>query len=422
MANTLHAIDVLLVGGGPAGIAAAVALRRQGLRRVVLLEREDCAGGVPRHCGHPPFGMREFGRVCTGPAYARRLVDLAQAAGVELRVRTTVLGLQREATLDTVSPAGRERLHARRVILATGVRETPRAARLLSGDRPLGVMNTGALQAFVYLRGLVPFQRPLIVGTELVAISALLTCRKAGIRPVALVEAAARPITHWPCALFPRLLGIPVHYGTQLLEIRGRQRVASVLLQHADGRREEIACDGVLLTGDFVPEAALVRESHLVLDAATGGPRVDQFGRCSDPGFFAAGNLLRPIETAGWCFREGTRIGNAVADDLAGRLPPAAQQLAIACSEGIRYVMPQRISLPLSPQGLPDLQLRVDRQTRGLLSVSAQGRTIWQQRLRSLPQRRILVALPELALLKGADSLRIALSDARDGPHEALNP
>lgn len=407
-------IDAVVVGSGPAGIAAAVALRRQELRRVLLLEREDSAGGVPRHCGHPPFGMREFGRVCTGPAYARRLLDLAQQAGVELHLRTTVLALLPDAVLDIVSPAGRDRLQARRVILATGVRETPRSARLVSGDRPLGVINTGALQAFVYLQGLVPFRRPVIVGTELVALSALLTCRTAGIAPVALIESAARPSTYWPCMLLPRLQGIAVHYGTQLLEIRGRQRVESVLLQRADGSQQDIACDGVLFTGCFVPEAALVRASHLALADSTGGPQVDQFGRCSDPRFFAAGNLLRPLETAGWSFREGARIGQAVAADLRGRLPGAQQPLTIECAQGIRYVMPQRISLPLGPYGLPELQLRVGRATRGLLTVSALGRQIWRQRLRSLPQRRILVPLRQLALPDGASTLRIALSDSSD--------
>lgn len=409
-------IDVLLVGGGPAGIAAAVALRRQGLRRVVVLEREDAAGGVPRHCGHPPFGLREWGRVCTGPAHARRLVEWAQAEGVEIRLRSTVLALQPGAVLDTVSSAGRERLQARRVILATGARETPRSARLVPGDRPPGVMNTGALQAWVYLQGLAPFQRPLIVGTELVAISALLTCRKAAIEPVAMIEAARRPITRWPFALLPRWQGIAVHYGCELLEIRGGRRVESVLLQHADGRRSELACDGVLFTGGFVPEAALLRASHLLLDAATGGPQVDQFGRCSDPGFFAAGNLLRPIETAGWSFREGQRIGRAVADDLAGRLPAGEDQLAVVCAEGIRYAMPQRISLPLDGvlrPGLPELQLRVERETRGWLSVSALGRTLWRQRLHSLPERRILIPLRSLALPVGAGALTIALSDRK---------
>lgn len=410
--RTEAAVDVAIVGAGPAGIAAAVALRGRGVQRVVLLEREPQAGGVPRHCGHPPFGMREFGRICTGPAYARRLADLARAAGVELRVSTTVVALQPGGVLDLAGRAGRERLHARRVILATGVREAPRSARLISGDRPQGVLNTGALQSFVYQHGLAPFRRPLIVGTELVAISALLTCRNAGITPVAMIEAGSRPTTRWPFALLAPLQGVALHYGTQLLEIRGRERVESVLLQLADGSERALACDGVLLTGCFVPEAALVRASHLVLDGATGGPQVDQFGRCSDRFFFATGNLLRALETAGWCFREGTRIGAAVAADLAGRLPGAARELHIAALEGIGYVMPQRISLPLSAPGLPELQLRVTRKTGGRLSVSAPGRTLWSQALRSLPQRRILVPLRKLLLPDDADRLTVSLSDS----------
>ena len=200
------------------------------------------------------------------------------------------------------------------------MRESSRHARLISGDRPLGVVTTGTLQAMVHLHHLAPFSRPVVVGTELVSLSALLTCRKAHIRPVAMIESAPRPTARMPLLLYPRLLGIPVHYATDLVEIRGRSRVESVAVMSSAGRAT-IACDGVLLTGSFVPEAALVRGSHLQLDPGSGGPTVDQFGRCSDPAWYAAGNLLRPVETAGWSFAEGQRIGSAVADDLAGLLP-----------------------------------------------------------------------------------------------------
>lgn len=405
-----EAIDVVVVGSGPAGIAAAVALRRQGAGRVVILEREDAAGGVPRHCGHPPFGMREFGRILTGPVYARRLIELAVTEGVEIRLRHTVLALQPGGALDIASTTGHSRIRARRVVLATGVRETPRSARLVSGDRPMGVLNTGALQAFVHLRGMVPFQRPAIVGTELVSISAVLTCRHAGIRPVAMVEGGHRPVTRRPFAVLPRLLGIPMHYGAQLLEIRGRQRVESVLLQLADGNHRSIACDGVLFTGRFVPEAALVQASHLAFDPATGGPRIDQFGRCSDPFFFATGNLLRPLETAGWSFREGWRIGTCIADDLAARLPASTHHVEIECAAGIRYAIPQRIHLPLGACGLPELQLRVDHEVHGTLRIGALGRTIWQRPLRSMPERRILVPLRALNVPGGASVLTISLT------------
>src|ERR1700757_216076 len=153
-------IDVAIIGGGPAGVAAAVALRARGVARVVILEREASLGGVPRHCGHPPFGMHEFGQVMSGPAYARRLAAAASAAGVEILCAHSVVALRSGGVLDVATPEGRVEIRALRVLLATGAREAPRAARLIGGDRPLAVLNTGALQASVYLRSKIPFRRP----------------------------------------------------------------------------------------------------------------------------------------------------------------------------------------------------------------------------------------------------------------------
>jgi NADPH-dependent 2,4-dienoyl-CoA reductase/sulfur reductase-like enzyme len=408
--NNVYESDILIVGGGPAGISAAVALRKRGVERVTILEREQSAGGVPRHCGHPPFGMREFGRVYDGPSYAARLVRYADEHGVRILTGTTVTALLPEGRVQVVNSQGRATMTARRVLLATGVRETPRSARLTSGDRPVGVINTGALQAFVYQRNLIPFKRPLIVGTELVSISAVLTCRKAGIKPVAMVEQNARPTTRRPFALFPRMLGLPVWYGAEIEKINGTKRVESVLLRLANGSTREVACDGVLFTGRFTPEATLVRGSHLELDPGSGGPRIDQYGRCSDPAYFAAGNLLRPVETAGWSFREGRRIGDLLADDLEKKLPSPDTSIPLLHDEAIKLVVPQRLTLPLTGNGLTDLQLRVTRAFKGELVIRNGGEVIWQRAIDALPERRILVPLRELHVPFDIKTLHLTLT------------
>lgn len=391
-------IDVAIIGGGPAGLAAALELRKRGVRQVVILERERMAGGVPRHCAHPPYGFREFSRILTGPVYARRLVDLAREAGVEIRCLHTVVQLLSDGGLDVMTPEGRQQLSPRRVLIATGIRETPRSARLISGDRPMGVLNTGALQAYIHLQGLLPFERPVIVGTELVSLSAVATCRSHGIRPVAVIEGNSRPTARWPLTLFPWLLGIPVHLNSQLSAIRGGARVESVSVSGPDGDAgREIDCDGVLLTGQFVPEASLVRASHLALDRASQGPSIDQFGRCSDPSYFAAGNILRAVETAGWSYQEGRRIANSIADDLAGVLPAMRHVARICCGQGIKLVVPQRLVSPGQASGVDHLQLRVTRAVSGRLRLRAGNRSLWEAPVSALPERRMLVPIAGLS-------------------------
>ena len=401
--------DVAIIGSGPAGLAAAIELRRQGIERVVVIERESTAGGIPRHCGHPPFGMREYGRILSGPAYAKRNVATALAAGVEIRLRHSVLSLAPHGQLRLASPEGAVELHAHRVLVATGARETPRSARLLSGDRPVGVINTGALQNYLYLQHLKPFERPLIVGTELVSLSAVLSCRRAGIRPVAMLEANPRPTARWPLALFPRLCGVPMHFGAQLLEIHGTGRVESAQVRLADGQLKTFECDGVLLTGQFTPESSLIRNSHLQLDSGSGGPVVDQFGRCSDPSYFAAGNLLRPIETAGWSYREGRQIGRLVGADLRGELPPALGHIHLDCNAPIKLCVPRQL-VRSHMAGLEHIQLRVSQAVSGTLRVrTSNGQELWSHQVSSLPERRLLIPLKALAIPLDAERLDISI-------------
>jgi thioredoxin reductase len=404
--------DVAIVGGGPAGLGAALELRARGIAQVVVFERETEAGGIPRHCAHPPYGMREFRRILNGPQYARRLREAATRAGVEIRVRHSVLALEPAGRLQVVSPAGRLAVEAGRVILTTGAREATRAARLVSGERPSGVCNTGALQGCVHLKRLRPFLRPVIVGTELVSLSALWTCLRHGIRPVAMIESADEPTARWPLGLLPRLLGIPIHFRSRIATIAGSSRVERVELSGASGERTAILCDGVLFTGQFLPEAALLCMSGiLTLDPASGGPSIDQFGRCSDPAYFAAGNALRPIETAGWCYREGRRVGACVARDLGAPLPPPERPVRVRCGAGIKLAVPQSIVRSALPAAFCEIQLRASSVLRGRLTLRHQDRILWSRRRLFRPERRMTIPWQKVRLPAGATSVSVAIED-----------
>ncbi|OWJ68167.1 NAD(P)/FAD-dependent oxidoreductase [Inquilinus limosus] len=399
--------DVLVIGAGPAGLSAAIALRQAGVGRVTVLERQSVAGGIPRQCGHSPFGMREFGRILSGRRYADRLARTALSLGVDLRLRHSVVAIGAGPRVEVATPDGLVAFAPRRVILATGVREATRAARLVSGERPAGILNTGALQDQVFLRRSAPFRRPVIVGTELVSMSAVLTCLGAGARPAALVESGPRPLARAPFRWLPRLLCVPVHLATEIADIHGARAVEAVTLRGPDGTERMVACDGVLFTGRFTPEAGLARMSGIEIDPATGGPTVDTFGRTSLPDVYAAGNVLRGVETAGWCWAEGRAVARAVAADLAGRGAPDGPGLRIETGEGVRLVMPQSVAAGSAAPAFPAIQLRLDRPVRGELRAESDGQALWSHRLSSGPERRILVPLDTLARSRGHIRIRV---------------
>ena len=409
--------QVAIIGAGPSGLALASELAKADID-VVVLEREGEAGGIPRHCGHSPYGMREFHRLMSGPAYAARLAREAEQQGAKIWLNTTVTEIGPGGSLLLSTIDGIMELQAARVAICTGNRETPRSARLVSGTRPMGIVTTGALQSMVYLKHRLPCKRPLIVGTELVAFSALLTCRHAGIKPVAMIEHNSRVTAIKAAAWLPRLLGIPLLLNSELDEIHGGDRVESVVVSDAGGKLQDIECDGVIFSGNFVAEASLVRSSHLEFDPRSGGPVVDQYGRCSDPAYFACGNLLHPVDTAGWCWAEGMRTARLLRADLSAALPHRGRVLEIkSASPGIRYFTPQRILLPDAPlvENHPGLQLRFADNRRGRISWRSHKAVISSRSIRAQRERRVLLPFPRRDQLSECKSLALEFQpDAED--------
>ena len=306
--------DLLVIGAGPAGLSAAITARRLGLS-VTVLEREAEAGGAPRHCGHLGFGMRDFAHLWTGPRYARALRE--RADGIDLRCGHAVTRLGPGGAVVVSGPGGPYEFAGHRVLLASGIRETPRAARLVSGGRPFGILTTGALQRFVYLHNRLPCRNPIIVGTEIVAFSTILTLRHLGAKPRMIIDEAPKLRSMPVVALGSRLVfGVPVKPNVEIITIEGEKRVEAVTFEH-DGQRQTVACDGVIFSGDWVPEATLARLHPMGIDATTRGPRVDAAFRTADPHIFAAGNVLRSVRSSGPCAIDGRNAAKSIAADLA---------------------------------------------------------------------------------------------------------
>ncbi|QIZ02313.2 NAD(P)/FAD-dependent oxidoreductase [Streptomyces sp. S1D4-11] len=291
---------VAIVGAGPAGLTAAATLARRLGGDVLVLDREQAAGGIPRHSDHTGYGLRDLHRVMTGPTYAQHLAAEATAAGATIRTRATVTGWSGTRSLEVTSPQGLLRVEPRAIVLATGARERPRPARFIPGTRPSGIYTTGHLQNLVHLQHRSVGNRAVVVGAEPVSWSAVLTLRKAGCRTVLMTTRHASPESYAAFHLPGRLLlRVPVATRTRVTRIIGQRRLEAVEIEDlATGRRRTVACDTLILTGDWIPDHELARTAGLDMDPATRGPLVDTALRTSRPGVFAAGNLLHAVDTA----------------------------------------------------------------------------------------------------------------------------
>lgn len=349
-------VDVLVVGAGPAGLAGAIELRRLGVGRVLVVDREGEPGGVPRHCVHSGYGIRDLHRVLTGPAYVRRYVAAAHDAGVDVQAGTTVTALDGpHATL--TSQDGIRHAAAAAVLLATGCRERPRTARLVAGDRPAGVMTTGELQQRVYLAGQRLAGRALVVGAEHVSFSAMLTLAHAGARVVALVT--DRP-SHQSYNAFRAAAAlrwrVPVWTSMAVGRIIGRDRVAAVELRDlVTGHVRQVDCETVVFTGDWMPDHELARLAGASMDPGTKGPAVDNALVTSVPWLFAAGNLVHAGEPADVAALSGRHAAKHIATHMQSGTPDvtAGERVPIVVTAPLAWIAPNAIgtSRAMPPRG-----------------------------------------------------------------------
>lgn len=389
---------VAVVGGGIAGLSLATELKHLGVEDVLVIEREAEAGGVPRHCGHYPFGWTEFKRVLKGPEYAARMAMEAQAAGVRAICGTSVTRLLPEGRLSLSDHSGEYELHARRVVLCTGTREATWAQRFLGGQRPQGILPTGAVQSLAYLHAMRPFKRPVIIGTELVSMSAITTCKHMNIRPVAMLEENSRTTVPAVMRAYPLMNRIPLFLQIRDLQVHGKQHVQAVEFRDVSGKLITLETDGVIVTGQFRPESTLLRGSHLELDPSTGGPVVNQFYRTSDPVYYCTGNLLRPVENSSWCWQEGKETARSLADDLLHSIdknPESGIKLELS-HPALKLVVPQHVSVSAQHIGMRNLQLRVNEAVNAQLVIRTHDEIIWKGKLKSLPERRRLIPIQPL--------------------------
>ncbi|SFV29504.1 FAD-dependent oxidoreductase [Hyphomicrobium facile] len=311
---------VLIVGAGPAGLAAAAELTKRGVSDILIIDRDDAPGGLPRFCAHPGFGIGYSAIPRFGPEFSARLVRAVEDKNVRILCSTTMTALDNGPAVSITGPeCGYRIIKPRTVILATGIREANRGNRMVPGDRPeAGVLTTGLLQQMVARS--VPFPAAMksivVVGTEHVSFSAIWTAHHAGLKVRMMVDDGPRISSFRPVGWLAKAIGIDIRLRTHVAAIKARDNRVSGIVVDGPRGTETIACDGVVFTAGWIPEVAAVATGPVKVDGQTGGLAVNRAGLTNVPGVFAAGNVLSPLKASGSCAIQGRRVGLSVAKYL----------------------------------------------------------------------------------------------------------
>ena len=367
-----ESVDVLVIGGGPAGLSLATEASKNLGASVLVAERATYFGGTPQSTHHQGFGVRDLHRIVDGPSYARQLERRAIVNGVDLRSGTNVSGWSPQLVANLSGHGRNYSVQTRALFLATGVYERSRHSRLVAGDRGAGIYTTGSLQRLVYQLGLKIGTRAVIVGAEHVSFSAVQTLAESGCDTVALITNHENHQTFAPLRwLVASRRHVPIITNDAINFIHGKHRVTGVTLNSG----KYLACDTVIFSGDWMPENSLARIHELEICDVSRAPAVDIFGRTRQPGVFAIGNLSHPAEAADLCAVHARRSEIGLRSWLEAGFWPH-DVVSVRASAPIISTWPSLIS---SQHTTGKMLLRVDRFVNppATITVKQGDRTIW---------------------------------------------
>lgn len=401
-------VDVVIIGGGPAGLAAAAELYRRGIRNLLVIEREKQLGGILRQCIHDGFGLTRFQTALSGPEYAQRFIDTIEELNIPYITDATVLEVTHERQVTAVTREGMRTWQAKAVILTMGCRERTRGAIGIPGERPTGVLTAGVAQAYINLFNTMPAKEVVILGSGDIGMIMARRLTLEGAHVKAVFE-----IQPYPSGL-PRNIeqclndyDIPLYLSHGITAIHGNTRLTGVTVSEVDenfkpipGTEKEYQCDTLILSVGLIPENELSLDAGVILDERTRGALVDENFQTAAEGIFAAGNVLHVHDLVDFVSIEAESLADSVAKYVKeGSLKPAAISINTDCNIG--YTVPQRVS----GENEFTLSLRVKRPMRDCRIVVRQaGKEVAVKKMKkAIPAEMIRFVISHEKLVSGSD-------------------
>ena len=410
--------DLIIIGGGPAGLAAAVAARDKGIESIMILEREARLGGILRQCIHNGFGLQRFKESLTGPEYANNFIREAEKRHIEYMTDATVISLSKQKVVTAVSPEGVVELQAKAVILAMGCRERSRGALNIAGTRPAGIYSAGTAQKYVNIMGYMPGKRIVILGSGDIGLIMARRMTLEGAKVLAVAE-----IMPYSSGLKRNIkqcledFNIPLYLSHTITEIEGDKRVTGVTISKVDENRKPIPgtemhfdCDTVLFSVGLIPENELTKNADIPLSKGTRGAVVYDNRETEIEGVFACGNVLHVHDLVDFVSEESEIAGRAAADYILNG-EKQRDTLATVAGDNVSYVLPQLADKNAKP--FVKLFFRVRKEIRNAKIVVRSGDKILSEKVKKIvvPGEMENVILTEKMLESACKEICVEVKD-----------